>query len=428
MDNKTTESSISMEQKEKWGLMDYIRAVGPAIIIAAVVIGPGSVTTASSMGANNGYEPLWIVVLAALAAFMYQEPAIRITINKQVSIMEAVRLKYSPALAKILFALVFFGTLVFQAGNFIGAGMAMNYFAPQLSTVAWTFTIIVLGMIMALASAQGIIENFTKVLVALMVGAFIITAVGSGPDPARMVAEGFSFKIPGGDWFLVLALLATTMVPDIPLSLSALYKNKYCNPATKESSYSLTSKLKFAKVDLTVSMTVTALITLSIVICSATILHPMGVTVSSAADMALQLTPILGRYAGILFSLGLWAAAFSSGLFRMTLMPMLFNQAAGYEDNMKAVRSRVLIVLTGVIPMIIVAVFGAAPVQLVVTAQAINGLLLPFICAIVWKLSSDRGFLGDKANGKVRNVLFGILLVVTVLLAVRVFLNILGLI
>ena len=38
-----------MNEAKKPSAMDYLKAVGPAIVISAVVVGPGSVTTASSM-------------------------------------------------------------------------------------------------------------------------------------------------------------------------------------------------------------------------------------------------------------------------------------------------------------------------------------------------------------------------------------------
>ena len=63
-------------------------------MISAVVVGPGSVTTASQMGANYGYQLLWVVVLAALAAFFYQLPALRMAISKECTILEAVRLRF----------------------------------------------------------------------------------------------------------------------------------------------------------------------------------------------------------------------------------------------------------------------------------------------------------------------------------------------
>lgn len=424
MDKSLNNSENKLENNEKWKLKDYLKAIGPAAVIAAVVIGPGSVTTGSSMGAKFGYEPLWIIVLACIFSYFYQEPAIRITLTKNISLMEAVKERISPTIAKILYIMVLFGTIAFQAGNFIGASMAMNFFVPQVSLVGWTTTMAVLGLLMSWRSAYNSLENITRILIGLMVAAFVITAIASGPSITDIAVNGFSFKIPGGNWLMVLALLSTTMVPDIPLSLSALIKEKYCNT---NNTISLKSKTRFAKVDLTVSLLITALITLAIIICSATILHPQGITISSAADMALQLTPLLGRYAGILFSLGLWAAGFSSGLFRMSLMAMLFNQSFGYEVDLKAKRSRIIMLLTSIIPIIIVIIFGSAPVQLIVTAQALNGILLPVICGIVWKLSNDKEFLGENVNSKLRNIIVGILMILTTLLAIRVFINILGL-
>ena len=42
------------------------RCIGPAIIIAASIIGPGTVTTASSTGAEYGYALLWCSVISAI--------------------------------------------------------------------------------------------------------------------------------------------------------------------------------------------------------------------------------------------------------------------------------------------------------------------------------------------------------------------------
>ena len=410
--------------KPSW--VQYLKAIGPAIVISAVVVGPGSVTTASQMGANYGYQLLWVVVLAALAAFFYQLPALRMAISKECTILEAVRLRFGKVWALILYFCIMFGALIFQAGNFTGAAMAMNYFVPQIPLVAWCAIMILIAFVLVWIGKYSILEDFTKVLVILMVVAFVITAFGSGPDPAAIVEEGFTFKIPNGDYFLVLAMLATTMVPDIPVSLSALHKQRYFKKDSFEASLPKENKLKLARFDLVFGSAVTALITSAIVICSATNLFPLGITVSSASDMAQQLTPILGRYAGILFSLGLWAAAFSSGLFRIELLPMLYNQATGQEEDMKAPRSRLFMILGAGVPLISVLLFGSSPAELVVMAQALNGLLLPIICAIIWRITADKKFMGEDANKMWLNVIFAVVQVVTILLAVRVFINLIG--
>lgn len=56
-----------------------------------------------------------------------------------------------------------------------------------------------------------ILENINKVLIALMILAFVLTAFFSGPDLGDLVTVGFSFQTLGGEYWLVLALLATTM-------------------------------------------------------------------------------------------------------------------------------------------------------------------------------------------------------------------------
>lgn len=399
----------------------YLKAIGPAIVISAVVVGPGSVTTASTMGATYSYSLLWVVVMAAIVSFFYQLPAIRITMNTGNSIMNSVYLRYGKKISLPFYCCILFGTCVFQAGNFIGAAMAMQYLLPAFSLLTWTIIMVLLGFVLVWFGKYSLLENFTKVLVFIMVAAFLFTAIGSSPNVNQVVSEGFSFKLPDNNHMLILAMVATTMVPDIPVSLSALHKKKYFDPNTPEGKLLAKDKIKMARLDLIVGCIVTMTITVSIIICSAANLFPAGITVSSAQDMAAQLTPIIGKYAGVLFSLGLWAAAFSSGMFRIELMPLLYNQATGQEEDMRATRSRALMIITAAAPIIIVMLWGSAPASLIVTAQAINGILLPFICAIVWKISSDKKYLGKNANQLWFNIVYGVIFVLTLLLAIRTF-------
>jgi len=402
----------------------YLKAIGPAVVISAVVVGPGSVTTASTMGAKYGYMLLWVVIFSAIAGFFYQLPAINITMHTGNSIMDSVYNQYGKKVSLPFYGCLLFGTCVFQAGNFIGGAMAMQWLFPNVSLFVWTIILVALGFALVWIGKYGLLENFTKVLVFIMVAGFLITAIGSAPSIGTMASEGLSFKIPEGQYMLILAMVATTMVPDIPVSLSALHKKKYMSSDSPEFSLPLESKLKLAHFDLIVGCSVTAIITISIMICAAANLHPLGVVISSCQDMAGALTPILGKYAGVLFTLGLWSAAFSSGMFRIELMPLLYNQATGQEEDMKAARSRVFMIISAGAPIILVAIWGAAPTSLIVTAQAINGILLPFIGAIVWKISSDKKYLGEYANKTWFNVVYGIIFLLALLLAARTFINI----
>ncbi|HLS34625.1 MAG TPA: divalent metal cation transporter, partial [Bacillota bacterium] len=152
------------------------------------------------------------------------------------------------------------------------------------------------------------------------------------------------------------------------------------------------------------------------------------ITINGAEDMAAQLTPILGTYAGILFSLGLWAAAFSSGVYQITLASRFLNEAIGKEIDVKAPRSRIVMVLASLLPVAIILFFEDVPVSIIITAQSLNGLALPLVAGTVLVLANNKRFLGEKVNSMWQNIIYSIILIVVSFLAIRVFLDLFGVI
>ena len=80
--------------EKKLTFKDYLKAMGPGAIMSAAIIGPGTVTTASTQGASYGYTSLWILLLACLIAYFFQEPATRISIGCKESVMVGVKRAY----------------------------------------------------------------------------------------------------------------------------------------------------------------------------------------------------------------------------------------------------------------------------------------------------------------------------------------------
>lgn len=403
--------------------LDYVKGIGPAAIVVAGIIGPGTVTTASVMGATHGFQALWIIVLSCLFSYFYQEPAIRITLLKRISIVEGVRRYIGKPAAIFLFLTVLIGAIAFQAGNFTGAAMALHYFVPQMSLTMWALTMAIAALAIAWIGVYKLLENINKVLVALMVLAFVLTAFFSGPSLGNLVTEGFSFQIPGGDYWLVVALIATTMPPNIVLGLSAFLHKKY-----SEMNFSTNREMKLSRFDLKFNMFGTALITGAIIICAGSVMFTKGIDIQSAEDMAVQLTPLLGRYAGILFALGLWAAGFSSGLYQISLACMLMNQSFGWKEDFKAARSKGVMIITSLVPIGIILMFKEVPISIIITAQALNGLALPIVAGLVLILCNKKSFLGDSVNSVSQNVVYSMIMVVVTFLAFRVFLSLFGVI
>lgn len=418
-------------QKFSWRLA--LGALGPALLVAACNLGPGSVVTASSYGAKYGFGSLWIIVLSCFFAYFYQEPAMRIA-NKDNTADDTVLLGIRNRLGKgwaiAVWLIILTGSLTFQVGNMVGACMALEYFMPQIPSLAWAIIIGAIGLTLGMMGSYGRVEKVIKVFIFGLVFCFIVCAVVSKPDAGQIMREGFTFKIPGNDYWTAMALLATSVSFHVAVGYSSLLKKKRKEQAAsgKGSNNAMSRSLRMAynRVDLIVGIVITGVVTAAIVICAGTTLHPLGVTVSNAAELATSLEPLLGPAAGVVFSIGMFAAAFSPIIYHVTIQPYYVHEAFGKEVDLKDTMSRVIMLITVVVPIAILAVFGGTPTELIVSVQALTGLAFPLIVLVVWILANNKEFMGDMRNKVWQNVAYGVIFIGTSFMAIRTLLSITG--
>jgi manganese transport protein len=60
--------------------MKWFKNIGPATVITAAFIGPGTITLCTIAGANYGYSLLWAMVFSILATIGLQEMSARLGI------------------------------------------------------------------------------------------------------------------------------------------------------------------------------------------------------------------------------------------------------------------------------------------------------------------------------------------------------------
>ncbi|MDX1391835.1 MAG: Nramp family divalent metal transporter, partial [Rheinheimera sp.] len=161
---------------------------GPAALVTAAFIGPGTVVTASLAGANYGYALLWALVFSVFATMVLQEMAARLGIVTGRGLGENLRqlirqpqLRW-PLLLLVLCAIVI-GNSAYQGGNISGAALGADaLFAHSTLLKTWrdSTTInlwaLLLGAIAATVLWFGhykLIERCLISLVVLMSLAFI---------------------------------------------------------------------------------------------------------------------------------------------------------------------------------------------------------------------------------------------------------------
>src|SRR4030043_2132143 len=70
-----TEPTKASESKQR---LSWWRSIGPALITACVVFGPGSLLISANIGASHGYQLLWLLVLTGILMGTYMTTAARI--------------------------------------------------------------------------------------------------------------------------------------------------------------------------------------------------------------------------------------------------------------------------------------------------------------------------------------------------------------
>jgi len=98
----------------------WYHRIGPGLITACVVIGPGSITTSSQVGAKYGYSMLWVVVFSVIMMLTFMTMSARIGAVAGASNGSLIAKHLGRWLAVFLSSCVFFMAAAFQFGNNIG--------------------------------------------------------------------------------------------------------------------------------------------------------------------------------------------------------------------------------------------------------------------------------------------------------------------
>lgn len=117
---------MSNEKVPGGGFVERLRHIGPAAVVTAAFIGPGTVTTCTLAGVSYKYALLWTMLFSTVATIILQEMSARIGIVTGKGLGAAIKETYDNptlrALASVLIVgAIGVGNAAFQSGNITGA-------------------------------------------------------------------------------------------------------------------------------------------------------------------------------------------------------------------------------------------------------------------------------------------------------------------
>ena len=376
--------------------------LGPGLLVTAAFIGPGTITTASVAGANFGFALIWTLLFSVIATILLQSMAARLGVATGQDLAQALRAHIETPLFKslaifLVISAIGVGSAAYEAGNLSGASMGLIEIFPHVNAQLWTPLIAFLSAVLLYSGKHKVVENALILLVILMSLVFISTLVMAAPSLSDVLA-GFIPSMPEGSITTVLALVGTTIVPYNLFLHSGVLAARHDSKSDKQ------KVIKETNIDTGVSITLGGVITLAILSTASVAFYGTDAGQISAANMAVQLEPLLGDAAHYFFAIGLFAAGLTSAITAPLAGAYAVCGMLGWSNKMDNTRFKsvaIVILLFGAA----VASLGLDPVAVIIFAQAANGLLLPIVTTYLVWLVNQKTVMGKYTNSMLVNLL-----------------------
>jgi len=387
-----------------WNTKRILRTAGPGFIIASVVLGPGSVTVASKIGSTYGYALMWILVASAICMGIFTTMAGRFGVSHDKAIVHTIADTYGRWFAVLIGISAFFSAASFQFGNNLGIATGMQGITGIKESV-WPFIFTPFGMILVLwaKNLYKILEKLMMTMVMIMILAFFINLAFAKPNLVA-AAKGFiPLSLPANSFNEIAALVGTTFVLHACIYQAYLVQDKGWN----------LKDLRIGRRDTIAGIAMLSAITILIIMTSAAALHPKGIQITSAADMAIQLEALFGRFAKYIFSLGLCAAAFSSLLVNAVMAGCLLSDGLGLGRSTQEKAPKIFTIIVMFVGMIIAVLFRGNVVYALILAQASSLFAVPSIGIGLFLLLNNKKIMGKLRNNLRQNIIavFGLFLI-----------------
>ncbi len=361
-----------------------LRALGPAIIVASVVLGPGSILTASKVGAQFGYSMAWVLVLAGLLMTGMVVLAGRLGVLMQGTICDELTTRIGRPFSAAIGIMLFLVVASFQSSNNIAVVTAIEPFlssaAEPSSDDSRTLPVAILLLLngVIVAALYGLkklyvpIEQFMKLLVAIMIVGFAGNVFFARPSIVELLKGLVPSIPPDNNVLTLLGLVATTF------SVGGAFYQGYL---VREKGWT-SADLGQGLLDSTVGIAALCGTTMVIMMTSAAVFHGQDVKLESAVQVGEQLEPLFGKAAKVLFSLGLLAGAISSFMVNAMVggAVMADGFGLGWSMDQKWPKAfTVLALAAGMFVGIAATAFDVSRVSLIIFAQSLTVVGVPLL-------------------------------------------------
>jgi NRAMP (natural resistance-associated macrophage protein)-like metal ion transporter len=394
-------------------LLMFFSVIGPGIITANADNDVGGIQTYSIAGAQFGYSMLWLLIPVTIALIVTQEMCARMGAVTGKGLADLIRENFGVKVTAVVLLLFVCGDLGNTAAEFAGIAYASPIFQQYLPflnqyvlvplAAIFVFTMVTRGNYRVV---EKVFFAFCVVYLAYVISGFLVHPPWGEVLRATLIPH---FQPTQAYLLTAIGVIGTTISPWMQFYIQSAVVEK--GVRVKDYPYS--------RIDVITGAIITDVIAFFIVVaCAATIyVHNQhlapgapSLNVENAGDVATALQPLAGKYASLLFALGLLNAA----IFTASILPLstayyvceAFGFQSGVENSFREAPvfygfyAALIVIGAG-----FVLIPNAPLVGVIFYSQVLNGVLLPVVLVLMLLLINRPRLMGRYVNNLAFNVI-----------------------
>ncbi|MEG1493445.1 MAG: Nramp family divalent metal transporter [Gordonibacter sp.] len=413
-----------LEQQEKKGpnkLWLLLAALGPGVVTAMAGNDAGGISTYSTVGAKFGYATLWVVPLMCVLLVVVQMTAARMGAVTGKGFAALIRERFGIRLTALAMLALLIGNVATTFSEFAGIASGMEMFG-----VSKYLSVPIAAVAVWLLVVGGSYKRVEKVflVLSLVFVTYVIAAFMAKPNWEDALISTVVPHVVNDTSFvsLTIAMIGTTIAP---------WMMFFAQSNVVEKGVGIKDFFS-QRVDVVSGTIAACLVAWFIIITTGTVLFPQGIQIESAADAAQALAPFAGQYATALFAIGLIAASFLAACVLPLTTSFVICEAFGWEAGVsfkwkEAPLFKSIFTFVIAFSAIVVLIPSIDLMGVMLTAQFVNGIILPVLLVFMAVISADRRIMGSYRTRIVSRALIWVTVgIVTALTAALLVMQVLG--
>lgn len=398
-----------------------LAAMGPGVVTAMAGNDAGGIATYSTVGAKFGFMSLWVIPVMCILLVVIQTTATRMGAVTGKGFSALIRERFGIRLTALAMLALLIGNVATTFSEFAGIASGMEIFGvprwisvPIAAAAVW-------GLIVGGSYKR--VQNVFLAISCVFV-TYIVAAIIAQPNWNLALIHTVVPEVSSDISFLSLtvAMVGTTIAP---------WMMFFTQSNVVEKGVTL-KDLFFQKIDAVTGAVVACIVAWFIIVTTGAVLFPEGIEITEAADAARALAPFAGEYAGALFAVGLVAASLLAACVLPLTTAFVICEAFGWEAGVsfkwkEAPFFKGIFTFVIVISAIIILIPSIDLMGIMLTAQFVNGVILPILLVFMALICTDKHMMGEHTVPLItRILLIATIVVVGILSAVCLVMQILG--